>query len=161
MNLKAPPHVPPRRAHALQPTTACDWRTALLPATVFALAGTAACADEAAPGIPGPGNAIFALALVVLVIIGAAWLLKRVQPARFAGSALLRIVSSLSIGSRERIVVVEVGEEWLVIGVTAQNITPLHTLPRSTVAPAQTQPAVLPFSAWLSRARGKSDDAAH
>ncbi len=115
-------------------------------------------ADDGAPAIPGAGNALFALAVVVLVIFGAAWLLKRVQPGRPGANTLLSAVSTLSLGARERIAVIEVGDQWLVVGVTAQTITPLHTMPRGALPPGSTAAATLPFSAWLARARGKSDD---
>ena len=117
-------------------------------------------AEDGTPAIPGAGNAIFALAVVVLVIFGAAWLLKRVQPARPGGSALLHAVSTLSLGPRERIAVVEIGEQWLIVGVTAQTITPLHTMPRGALPSGSGAATALPFSPWLARARGKSDDIA-
>ena len=47
--------------------------------------------------------------------------------------------SSVSLGARERIVVVEVDDVRLVLGVTASQITHLHTLP-----PAPTEPAATP-----------------
>ncbi len=40
----------------------------------------------------------------------------------------MRIISQLPVGQRERIAVVQVGEEQLVVGITSQNITLLKTL---------------------------------
>jgi flagellar protein FliO/FliZ len=101
-------------------------------------------------------QALMGLALVVGLIVVTAYVLKRIQPGRFAASTILKPVASLSLGTRERVVVVEMGDEWLVLGVTAQNITTLHTTAKGSVAttaiPAPT------FGDWLKRARvpGKS-----
>ena len=103
-------------------------------------------------------QALVGLAIVVGLIVVTAYLLKRIQPGRFAASNVLRPVASLSLGTRERVVVVEMGEHWLVLGVTAQNITTLHTAPKSvTGAPADPDATVnsarLSFGDWLARAR--------
>jgi flagellar protein FliO/FliZ len=49
-----------------------------------------------------------------------------------SGDAVLKTVSQLSLGPAQRIVTVELGvgeqKTWLVLGVTAQSITTLHTL---------------------------------
>ena len=68
------------------------------------------------------------LLLVLAVIAVAGWLLSRGQK-RLGGQAdELKIVASRPLGSRERIMVVAVGEEQIVIGVTPQSINHLHTL---------------------------------
>ena len=51
------------------------------------------------------------------------------------GGHLVKVVSSAALGQRERVVVVEVGGQWLVLGVTSSQVNMLHTLP------AQAQPA--------------------
>ena len=60
----------------------------------------------------------------------------------------MKVVSSTSVGQRERVVVVEVAGQWLVLGVTPQNIHTLHTLPAQAgaaqsgdAAPVSGQPA--------------------
>jgi len=89
---------------------------------------------------------------VVLALIPAAlWLLKRsgLAPAGLRGAAAgPRLTGSLALGPQQRVVTVEVGEgderRWLVLGVTAQQITTLHTL---TVPPVAT---ALPASQGLA-----------
>jgi len=89
---------------------------------------------------------------VVLALIPAAlWLLKRsgLAPAGLRGAAAgPRLTGSLALGPQQRVVTVEVGEgderRWLVLGVTAQQITTLHTL---TVPPV---PPALPASQGLA-----------
>lgn len=71
-----------------------------------------------------------ALAGVLLLILLAAWLFRRLGLApRFHNSKLLTLRSSCQIGQRERVLIVEVENKWLVLGVTAQQITLLETLP--------------------------------
>ena len=105
-------------------------------------------------------QALVGLGIVVGLIVVTAYLLKRIQPGRFTASNLLRPVASLSLGARERVVVVEMGEQWLVLGVTPQNITTLHTAPKSAIQggePAKAGSAATPerlsFGDWLARAR--------
>ena len=64
-------------------------------------------------------------------------------------SEQLRVVSMLSVGAKERVMVIEVGKEQLLIGVTAGGITALHTLPEPlVVAPA---PALPNFAELLAK----------
>jgi flagellar protein FliO/FliZ len=64
-----------------------------------------------------------------------AWAARRFGLQRLGGGHLVKVVSSASVGQRERVVVVEVGDKWLVLGVTPSQVNMLHTLP------AQAQPA--------------------
>ncbi|MBT9431212.1 flagellar biosynthetic protein FliO [Candidatus Sodalis endolongispinus] len=72
---------------------------------------------------------------MLLIIIGG-WLLKtlRLTPAGRSGNRLA-IRASCSVGPREKVLIMQVDDTWLVLGVTPQHITTLHSLP----APAQTE----------------------
>lgn len=104
---------------------------------------------------------------IVAMIPAALWLLKRSPMGASlgaAGSGPVRPVASVAVGPQQRIVTVEVVEagerRWLVLGVTAQQITHLHTLaaPPADAAPVSAQP-LTPFatqlSTLLSTLRGK------
>ncbi|BES84348.1 hypothetical protein PEC302110_14450 [Pectobacterium araliae] len=70
------------------------------------------------------------LAGILLFILLIAWLARKLGFApQTKQNKLLKVVSSCSVGQRERVVIVEVDDTWLVLGVTPQQITPLHTLP--------------------------------
>jgi flagellar protein FliO/FliZ len=100
------------------------------------------------------GGALFALVLVVGLILALGWLAKRLPGFRgAAGHHALRVVSSLSLSPRERVVVVAVGETQLLLGVGAGGIRTLHTLeqPLPVAAPAAT-PA---FAQLLAQHFGK------
>lgn len=101
-------------------------------------------------------QAIAGLAVVLALIAGAAALLKRVTPGRFRASNLIKPVATLAVGPRERVVVVEMGDTWLVLGITPSSVTTLHTLPKGELpAMPAAAGADSPFAALLRRARGE------
>jgi flagellar protein FliO/FliZ len=95
---------------------------------------------------------LFGLALVLGLIICAAWLLKRtgLAPAMQA-SAAAKVVGGVSVGSRERIVVVEVGDQWIVVGVAPGRVNALTTMPKRESVPAASAPAAKNFSSWMKQ----------
>jgi len=94
-----------------------------------ALARPAAQAVHAAPG-PSIAGALLALLLVLGLILGLAWLLRRMPGSGFRPADGLKVVASLHLGPKERAVVVEVGGQQLLLGVTPAGITRLHELPQ-------------------------------
>ncbi len=76
--------------------------------------------------------AVFVVLLAMLPW-GVKWLQQRVGTARLAQSSSSRVVSAVAVGPHQRVVTVEVGPEsarmWLVLGVTAQSVTCLHSSP--------------------------------
>jgi flagellar biosynthetic protein FliO len=69
-----------------------------------------------------------ALMLMVGLILGLAWLAKRFGQPLFQQNKQLRLISSLSLGVKEKIILVEVEGKQLVLGVTPQQITALHVI---------------------------------
>ncbi|WP_437613916.1 flagellar biosynthetic protein FliO [Erwinia sp. V71] len=82
------------------------------------------------------------LAFIIILILGAAWLARRFgfAPKR-AGAKTLNIRASVTVGQRERVVIVDVEDARLVLGVTAQNITHLHTLPPKSPTDSEESPS--------------------
>lgn len=80
-----------------------------------------------------------ALLGIIVLILAAAWIVKRVLPGTVQGrtNSALKVSASASLGARERVVIVNVEDARLVLGVTAQQVTLLHTLPP---APPESQP---------------------
>ncbi|MDC9580677.1 flagellar biosynthetic protein FliO [Xenorhabdus sp. PR6a] len=72
-----------------------------------------------------------ALGGILLLIFFMTWLVRRLgfTPAKSKNHRLLNVKASCSLGSKERVVVVEVEDNWLVLGVTPQQITMLHQMP--------------------------------
>lgn len=69
-----------------------------------------------------------ALMLMVGLILGLAWLMKRFANPLFQQQKQLRLIASLSLGVKEKIILVEVSGKQLVLGVTPQQITSLHVI---------------------------------
>ena len=82
-----------------------------------------------APQAPGLGGAVVALLLVVGLILGLSWLLKRLPGSGFRQAEGLRVVASIPLGARERAAVVQVGGEQLLVGIGAGGVRTLHLLP--------------------------------
>ncbi|RJS95159.1 flagellar biosynthetic protein FliO [Salinisphaera sp. Q1T1-3] len=78
------------------------------------------------------GRTSIGLLAVIGIILICAWALKRLGFQRDQRRQSLPIVASRSLGQRERVVVVALEDEWLVLGVTPQNITALHRRPAPT-----------------------------
>ncbi|MBU8976754.1 flagellar biosynthetic protein FliO [Lysobacter sp. FW306-1B-D06B] len=106
---------------------------------------------------PGIGGAVFALILVVSLILGLGWLARRMPGVgRASNTNALRVVGSLALGPRDRVVVVEVGNTQLLLGVGQNGMTTLHTLaePLPLAQPSQGN-AVSPFAQLLAQHFGK------
>lgn len=118
------------------------------------VAGAAApVAASPAPGVPvGAFVQTLAALLVVLVVFAlAAWLVRRAGIARnLAQTGLLKVIGGLSIGPRERVVLIEVGEQWLIIGIAPGQMRTLHVLPRHTLPEGSTT-ASPTFGDWLQQ----------
>ena len=84
---------------------------------------------------------------VIALILAMAWLARRVGLVRHgSGNASMKVVGSLMLGPRQKVVTVEVGDTWLVLGVSPNEIRPLHTLAArpDTGAPDSSQPGSQP-----------------
>lgn len=90
--------------------------------------------------IPEPGigagqvvTVVAGLAFVLALIFACGWLVKRFSGMTSTRGGVIKVVSVLPIGSRERLALVEVGGQQLLLGVTAQQITTLHTFEEPVV----------------------------
>jgi len=104
----------------------------LLLQTGFAFAETKVDAAEIGGSVTQPseyfGQIVISLVLVLLIIFISAWLLRRYG--RFPGVAEgnLKVLGALSVGQRERILLLKVGNEQILVGVTSSRISRLHQL---------------------------------
>ncbi len=122
---------------------------ALTGASTLALAAT----ESAMPVM----STLVSLLLVLAAIGIAAFLVKRVSPGNSSQARLMRVVSQLPLGAREKISIVELDDQWLVLGVTAQQITLLaQTARKDSGAPP---PQAINFSKLFNLARGRHDKA--
>ena len=72
---------------------------------------------------------MFLALLLVLAVIGViAWLLKRFGIGPGNQSNLIKVVAAAAVGQRERIVIVEIANAWLILGVAPGHINLLHQI---------------------------------
>ena len=121
---------------------------------------TSAVAVPAAGG--GVGAQLTQLVLGLLLVLGLifalAWLLRRVQRAGPQQGQLIELISSRALGPRDRLVLVQVGNEQILLGLTPGRITPLHVLKEPVAAPDTTQPATPEFAKRLMEILGQQKD---
>lgn len=107
----------------------------MIPATSTATSAPATPVVPAGSVLTQVGSTLGAILLLILII---GWLVKRLGFApKNSRNNLLNVRASCSLGARERVVVVEVDNQCLVLGVTNQNITHLHTF---TAPPSDAEP---------------------
>jgi flagellar protein FliO/FliZ len=121
-------------SRALQAPVAC--RVALCHA-LLGVAAVAQAAEGTAPPAVGSPVSLFGLLQVLfalLVVLGAiglfAWLMRRFVPGQAGAGGLLKVVGGVMVGPKERLVVVEVGDTWLLLGVAASAVTLVHSMPK-------------------------------
>ncbi|AZC49279.1 MULTISPECIES: flagellar biosynthetic protein FliO [Pseudomonas] len=127
---------------------------------LWALAAEPA-ASTAAPVVGSSGVAgqltqlVLGLLLVVGLIFFLAWLLRRVQQAGPAGKGqVIELVGSRALGPRDRLMLVQVGNEQILLGLTPGTITALHVLKEPVQVPSAEQ-ATPEFAQRLMELLGK------
>ncbi|MDG1580325.1 flagellar biosynthetic protein FliO [Pseudomonas sp. GOM6] len=94
------------------------------------------------------------LLVVVALIFALAWLLRRVQQIGPRGNQAIKLVASQALGPRDRLLLVQVGGEQILLGISAGRITPLHVL-REPVSLGDAEPATPEFAQRLMELLGK------
>lgn len=97
---------------------------------------------------------VLALLLVLGAIAGSAWLLRRYGPSQIGPGGALRVLGGVMVGQRERLMLVEVGDTWLIVGVAPGSVTAVHSMPRPPHSEQQVQAMVQQpgFADWLKSA---------
>ena len=95
------------------------------------------------------------LAVVLGAIAASAWFARRMGASAGGSARLLKVVSALSVGAKERVVIVEVGTQWMVLGVAPGRVSALATLPKGELPEAPSGVAASPmgidFAALLKK----------
>lgn len=97
-----------------------------------AMAQAEGVADANSPAIAPVvgGDDILSLAVSLLLVIGSiilvGWLYARLQGNRVSGGELIRVIESRSLGAKERIVLVDVADKQILVGMTASTVQTLH-----------------------------------
>lgn len=132
-----------------------------LPMLVWAAESAPTLAPAAAPMLASSGSLssqlgqmLLGLLLVIGLIFLLAWLLRRVQRVGPRGAQVIKLLASQALGPRERLVLVQVGTEQVLLGLSAGRITPLHVLKEPVHLP-DSEPASTEFAQRLMELLGK------
>jgi len=118
-----------------------------------AFAATPALAADGATGpVFGVMQMLLGLAFVLGLIVLASWVLRRFGAGPSAPGALVRIVTAASVGPREKVVLIEIQDQWLVLGVAPGRVSMLQQLPRQALPHGEGQ-GTQGFGRWLAEAR--------
>jgi flagellar protein FliO/FliZ len=117
---------------------------------------TAATAHAGQAGPVSTGSllqVLLGLVAVLACMAGAAWMLRRFGLAKTASASAVKVVGGVNVGTRERVLVVEVADQWIVVGVAPGRVNALATMPRQEgiAVPENTAPVAKNFSAWLKQ----------
>lgn len=74
------------------------------------------------------GKTLLSLFAVIAVILLLMWLMRRFNRLSVSGYQSMRIVSALTVGQREKLLVIDIGDEQIVVGVAPGNVSKIHTL---------------------------------
>lgn len=145
-----------------------------LPAFAATVGAPAAPATPAtAPAVPAVGSALgngmagqltqlmLGLLLVIGLIFALAWVLRRVQQATPNGGQVIELLGSRALGPRDRLVLVQVGSEQILLGLSPGRIAPLHVLEHPIAVPAKTKTASPEFAQRLMELMGKDHKDKH
>ena len=80
-------------------------------------------------GLSMLGKTAAALGVILVIILVIAALLRRSNLVQSSGRGRLKVVGSTAVGTRERVVIVEVRDTWLVLGVGSGRVNKLHDMP--------------------------------
>lgn len=101
---------------------------------------------------------IFVALVFVLVLIGfAAWLLRKFSVTGFGNTGALRLLSSVSVGQRERIVLVQAGETQILLGVAQGSVRTLHVFDKPVMLENAGPQASQRFAERLASALQRGD----
>ena len=135
------------------------WRAgpAVLAAALLAACPVAANAADQGMPLAAP---LIKLVVGLIGVIAALLLFSRMLP-RLGGMGLVgdgrfKVLASLPVGQRERVVLMQIGQRQIVVGVAPGRVSPLHVLdePLDLESTSAATPPAFGAEAWLGRVLG-------
>lgn len=124
----------------------------------------AADAQQAAEGLNDPMawsnllQVLLGLIAVIALMLVFAWLMRRMSGVQGGTAGALRVLGGMSMGAREKVVLVQVGETQLVLGVAPGRVQTLHVLEKNIEPPTGQGAGMNSFARSLQQAlsRGRA-----
>jgi len=95
------------------------------------------------------------LVLVIALIFIVGWLIRRISGFSVYSHAHLKVISGLHVGQKEKVLLIQVADKQILLGVTPYSIHTLHELPASIENTNSTDSSELSFSDRLLKAMRK------
>lgn len=100
-------------------------------------------------GMDGLGQLTLSMMVVIAIIFACFWVVKRLNNGAGLTKKHLKVISSSMVGAKERVVIVEVKDTWLILGVGNGNVNKLHELPKPENELPESKTGSLTFGAKL------------
>lgn len=75
---------------------------------------------------------IIALVCVIPLMVLTLWIVKKTMVVRLNGNQDIKIINQMSLGSREKLLLLKINQDTILVGVTAHQITTLHVCNNAT-----------------------------
>ncbi len=108
-----------------------------------ALAQAQEATDQAAPASRAPDTLATLISLgvglvaVIAIIYGCAWIVRRMSGMTGVNNQAIKVVSVMALGARERLALIEVGGQQILLGITPSTIRTLHVFDEPVVDASQ------------------------
>jgi flagellar protein FliO/FliZ len=113
---------------------------------------------EGAVGVGDVFQVLVALLFVVMLIIVTAWFFRRFSGVTFSRNGALKLLAGISVGQRERIVLVQAGEVQLLLGVSPGNVRTLHVFEKPVLLDSNPEKGAERFAERLMSAMNSSKE---
>ena len=132
-------------------------------ALLLLFVASSALAQETAPAVAPSSlftgdyllQVVGSFVVVILLLVGVLVMLRRFNGVSGQMSGNMRVLSSVGVGQRERAVLLQVGDQQILVGVGPGNVRKIHVFDEPVVDPKET--STPNFSAVWKVAMGKSE----
>lgn len=132
-------------------------------ASLLLFVTSSALAQETAPAVAPSSlftgdyllQVVGSFVVVILLLVGVLVMLRRFNGVSGQMSGNMRVLSSVGVGQRERAVLLQVGDQQILVGVGPGNVRKIHVFDEPVVDPKET--STPNFSAVWKVAMGKSE----
>ena len=94
-------------------------------------------------------NLLGGLVLILVLIFGLQWFVKRFSQGGFMQNSTIKMLAAMPLGTRERLMLIDVGGKHILLGVTASNINTLHVFDEPIQTAEKNAPEQSDFSQKL------------
>ena len=107
----------------------------------------------------GLQQSLLGLLVVLGLIVGLAWVTRRVRGHTSRSTQQIKIVAQLAVGAKERISLIELEDTWILVGITQTQLNALHVMPKAATTTNTNTTGNQPFAALFDSMRARNPHA--